>query len=56
MHCPSTVIELVSRLTVQDVTPGTAETAFSTWALQAAQLMPVTLYCFMNAIPSRALE
>jgi len=41
---------LVSRLTEQDVTPGTFDTAFSTLALQAAQLMPVTLYCFM--IPS----
>jgi hypothetical protein len=27
------------------VTPGTLETAFSTRVLQAAQLMPVTLYC-----------
>src|SRR5699024_3406723 len=42
---PSTPIELVSRLTEQDVTPGTLETAFSTRALHAAQLMPVTLYC-----------
>ena len=33
------------RLTVQDVTPGTLETAFSTRALQAAQLMPFTLNC-----------
>ena len=42
---PSTPIELVSRLTEQDVTPGTFETAFSTLLLQAAQLMPVTIYC-----------
>ena len=28
--------------------PGTAETAFSTRAWQAAQLMPVTVYCFIN--------
>ena len=42
---PSTPMELVSRLTEQDVTPGTCDTAFSTRALQAAQLMPVTLYC-----------
>ena len=42
---PSTPIELVKRLTEQDVTPGTAFTAFSTRAEQAAQLMPVTLYC-----------
>ena len=44
---PSTPMELVSRLTEQAVTPGTWDTAFSTLALQAAQLMPVTLYCFM---------
>ena len=44
---PSTPMEFVKRLTEQDVTPGTAFTAFSTRALQAAQLMPVTLYCFM---------
>ena len=42
---PSTPIEFVSRLTEQDVTPGTPLTAFSTRAEQAAQLMPVTLYC-----------
>src|SRR5699024_6492029 len=42
---PSTPIELVSRLTEQAVTPGTLPTAFSTRALQAAQLIPVTLYC-----------
>ena len=35
----------VSRLTEHDVTPGTFDTAFSTLALQAAQLMPVMLYC-----------
>ena len=42
---PSTPMEFVSRLTEQLVTPGTAFTAFSTRAEQAAQLMPVTLYC-----------
>ena len=42
---PSTPMELVSRLTEQEVTPGTLDTAFSTWALQAAQLIPVTVYC-----------
>ena len=42
---PSTPMELVSRLTEQAVTPGTPETAFSTRLLQAAQLMPVTIYC-----------
>ena len=35
---PSTPIEFVSRLTEQDVTPGTLLTAFSTRAEQAAQL------------------
>ena len=40
-------MELVSRLTEHSVTPGTLDTAFSTRALQAAQLMPVTLYCFI---------
>ena len=42
---PVTPIELVSRLTEQLSTPGTARTAFSTRALHAAQLIPVTLYC-----------
>ena len=44
---PSTPRELVRRLTEQDVTPGTALTAFSTRAWQAAQLIPVTVYCSM---------
>ena len=44
---PSTPIEFVSRLTAHEVTPGTAETAFSTRAEHAAQLMPVTEYCVM---------
>ena len=44
---PSTPMELVSRLTEQLSTPGTALTAFSTRAEQAAQLIPVTLYCFI---------
>ena len=43
-------MELVSRLTEHAVTPGTFDTAFSTRAEQAAQLMPVTLYCF-NVVP-----
>jgi len=38
-------MEFVRRLTEQDVTPGTLDTAFSTRELQAAQLIPVTLYC-----------
>ena len=42
---PSTPMELVSKLTEHESTPGTLDTAFSTRALQAAQLMPVTLYC-----------
>ena len=47
---PSTPIEFVSRLTEQEVTPGTLLTAFSTLLLQAAQLIPVTVYCSI-AIP-----
>ena len=41
---PSTPMELVSRLTEQEVTPLTPETAFSTRAVQAAQLIPFTEY------------
>jgi hypothetical protein len=37
-------MEFVRRLTEQEVTPATLLTAFSTRELQAAQLMPVTLY------------
>src|SRR5699024_9081825 len=48
---PSTPMELVSRLTEQDVTPGTLDTAFSTRALHAAQLIPVTLYCSISLPP-----
>ena len=48
---PSTPMELVSRLTEQDVTPGTLDTAFSTLLLQAAQLIPVTLYCSISIPP-----
>ncbi|CDC61952.1 uncharacterized protein BN660_01251 [Clostridium sp. CAG:448] len=44
---PSTPMELVRRLTEQAVTPSTAATAFSTRALHAAQLIPVTLNCFI---------
>ena len=39
---PSTLMEFVRRLTAQEETPGTSETAFSTLAWHAAQLMPVT--------------
>ena len=39
---PSTPMEFVSRETEHSVTPGTPLTAFSTLALQAAQLIPVT--------------
>ena len=42
---PSTPSEFVRRLTAQLFTPGTALTAFSTRVWQAAQLIPVTLYC-----------
>jgi len=38
-------MEFVRRLTEQLVTPGTFDTAFSTLLLQAAQLIPVTVYC-----------
>ena len=41
---PSTASVLVRRLTLQLVTPSTFETAFSTRAWQAAQLIPVTVY------------
>ena len=44
---PSTPMELVKRLTEAEVTPGTFATAFSTLAWQAAQLIPVTIYCFI---------
>ena len=47
---PSTPIEFVSRLTEQEVTPGTLLTAYSTLLLQAAQQIPVTEYCYI-AIP-----
>jgi hypothetical protein len=39
---PSTPMEFVSKLTEQSVTPSTDFTAFSTRALHAAQLIPVT--------------
>ena len=42
---PSTPMEFVSRLTEQELTPFTPDTAFSTLAEQAAQFMPVTVYC-----------
>ena len=48
---PSTPMELVSRLTDTEHTPGTFATAFSTRAWQAAQLMPVTVYCLISAFP-----
>ena len=41
---PSTASVLVKRLTLQLVTPSTLETAFSTRAWHAAQLIPVTVY------------
>ena len=47
---PSTPMEFVRRLTAHDVTPGTPETAFSTLLEQAAQLIPVTLYCSIFAL------
>ena len=50
---PSTLMELVSRLTEQEVTPSTLDTAFSTRALHAAQLIPVTEYCSIDLSLSR---
>ena len=52
---PSTPMEFVSRLTAHAVTPGTCDTAFSTRAEQAAQLMPVTSNCFKIVPPSGML-
>jgi hypothetical protein len=40
-------MEFVSKLTDTASTPGTFATAFSTLVLQAAQLIPVTLYFVM---------
>ena len=48
---PSTPMEFVSRLTEQEVTPFTFDTAFSTRAEQAAQLIPVTVYCSISLTP-----
>ena len=48
-------MEFVSRLTEQEVTPFTADTAFSIRAEQAAQLMPVTLYCSITEIQNLLL-
>ena len=53
---PSTPIEFVRRLTEQDVTPGTFDTAFSTRDEQAAQLMPVMLYCSIAVPPYEILR
>ena len=38
-------MEWVSSDTFTRSTPGTPLTAFSTWAWQAAQVIPVTIYC-----------
>ena len=50
---PSTPMEWVRRFTEQTLTPSSALTAFSTRALQAAQLMPVTVNCSMDFPPFR---
>ncbi len=42
---PSTRMEFVKRLTAQLLTPATPLTAFSTRALHAAQLIPLTANC-----------
>jgi hypothetical protein len=44
-------MEFVRRLTEHALTPDTFETAFSTLALQAAQLIPVTVYCSIPSSP-----
>ena len=49
---PSTPMEFIRRFTEHEVTPSTFETAFSTLALHAAQLMPVTLYCSITVLLS----
>jgi hypothetical protein len=41
-------MEFVKRLTEHELTPSTELTAFSTLAEQAAQLIPVTLYCVIK--------
>jgi len=44
-----TCMELVRRLTFTSATPSSLHTAFSTWAEQAEQVMPVTLnFCFIG--------
>ena len=50
---PSTPSCPLNRFTAQEETPGTAETAFSTRALHAAQLIPVTLYVLIPHPPCR---
>ena len=52
---PSTPMEFIRRFTEHEVTPSTFETAFSTLALHAAQLMPVTLYCSITVLLSRCV-
>ena len=44
--------ELINKLTEQEETPSSFETACSTRAAHAAQLIPVTLYC--SIVPSSA--
>ena len=52
---PSTPIVFVRRLTEHESTPATLDTAFSTLAWHAAQLIPVTIYCSILLIwPSRS--
>ena len=52
---PCTPIEFVKRLTEQLSTPESFDTAFSTRALHAAQLIPVTTYCSI-LYPQHALH
>jgi hypothetical protein len=48
---PSTIIEFVKRLTEQESTPSSLETAFSTRDEQAAQLIPLISNFFKKAPP-----
>jgi hypothetical protein len=49
---PSTEAECVSKLTAHELTPETEQIAFSTLALQAAQLIPPISYSFKFIYPS----
>ena len=46
----STTMLFVSRFTVTFTTPSTLRTAFSTWALHAEHVMPVTSYFVLTIV------